>query len=463
MKSNTLLISVLLLAGLFLGSRYNDGWENIFNGENLDGWKILNGTAEFKVENGVIAGISKMNTPNTFLATTTEYSDFILEYEVKIDPLLNAGVQIRSLSKSDYKDSRVHGYQVELDPSKRSWSGGIYDEARRGWLYNLENNPEGKDAFKQGEWNKFRVEAIGNNIRVWLNGVQTADLIDDMTASGFIALQVHGIGDNEEKNGKAVLYKNIKIKTENLEQERTPISTNIPQVSYLTNTLSEKEKKEGWQLLWDGKTTNGWRGAKLNSFPDNGWNIENGILAVEANDGKESTNGGDIVTIKKYKNFELEIDFKFAEGANSGIKYFVDTELNKGQGSSIGCEYQILDDKLHSDAKNGVDGNRTLASLYDLITANAHYYSPNESTAKRVNNKNWNRAGIIVKGNNVEHYLNGIKVLEYERGTQQWRALVAYSKYKVWPEFGEAEEGHILLQDHGYEVLFKNIKIKVLN
>lgn len=461
MKLKIIILSVLIVLPI-LGSGDKDGWTNLFNGENLDGWKTLNGTAEFKVKNGVIIGTSKMNTPNTFLATKKEYSDFILEYEAKIDPSLNAGVQIRSLSKPDYNNGRVHGYQVELDPSKRAWSGGIYDESRRGWLYNLECNPKGKTAFKQDEWNKFRVEAIGNNLRVWLNGIQTSDVIDNMTATGFIALQVHGIGDYEPNNGKIIEYKNIRIKTDNLEVEKTPATNEIPQVSYLINQISEKEKTNGWQLLWDGKTSEGWRGAKITSFPTNGWNIVDGILSVEDNDGGESTNGGDIVTVKKYKNFELEVDFYFAKGANSGIKYFVNTDLNKGAGSSIGCEYQILDDKFHPDAKNGVDGNRSLASLYDLITANAKIYSPNESTAKRANVNGWNRAKVVVNDNIVKHYLNGIKVVEYERGTQMWKALVAYSKYKKWPNFGEAPEGHILLQDHGFNVSFRNIKIKEL-
>ncbi len=462
MKLKILLLSLILLPFFTVNAQSTKGWKNLFNGKDLDGWKVLNGTAEFTIENGALVGTSKLNTPNTFLATKVDYSDFILEYEAKIDPSLNAGVQIRSLSKADYNNGRVHGYQVELDPSKRAWTGGIYDEARRGWLYNLEGNPRAKEAFKQGEWNKFRIEAIGHNICVWLNGVQSADIIDDMTASGFIALQVHGIGKNKEKSGKTVQYKNIRIKTENLNYEKWIIAANTKQVSYLNNRLTKREKAEGWKLLWDGKTTNGWRGAKIKEFPKKGWTINDGILSVEENDGKESENGGDIVTIKKYKNFELEIDFKFTEGSNSGIKYFVDTELNMGKGSSIGCEYQILDDQKHPDAKKGVAGNRTLASLYDLITANAHFYSPNESTPKRVNKSNWNRAKIVSKNNLVEHYLNGVKVVEYTRGTQQWRALVAYSKYKVWPNFGEAEEGRILLQDHGDEVFFRNIKIKEL-
>ena len=458
---NKLIISLAIILFLCYVSCRQEGWISLFNGKDLDGWRVLNGTAEFAVQDSVIVGISKLNTPNTFLATKKEFSDFILEYEAKMDNGLNSGVQFRSLSKADYQDGRVHGYQVELDASPRAWSGGIYDEARRGWLYNLECNRRAKTAYKAEAWNQFRVEAIGNHIRVWLNGVPTADLIDDMTAKGFIALQVHGIGNDEDKVGKTVQFRNIKILTENLDELKTPITNEIPQISYLTNQLTDREKAEGWELLWDGKTTNGWRGARMEHFPEKGWKIENGILSVMKSGGGESQFGGDIVTVKKYKYFELEVDFKFTEGANSGIKYFVDTELNKGEGSAIGCEYQILDDKLHPDAQLGAARNRTLASLYDLIPANALFYAPNESTPKRVNNYDWNRAKIIVAGNHVEHYLNGIKVVEYERGTQMWRALVARSKYVVWENFGELAEGHILLQDHGDEVSFKNIKIKV--
>ncbi|MGD8782437.1 MAG: DUF1080 domain-containing protein [Ignavibacteria bacterium] len=451
---------VILFCFISINAQTGD-WIMLFNGKTLDGWDVLNGTAEYKVEDGVIIGTSKLNTPNTFLATDEIYGDFILEYEVKMDDLLNSGVQIRSQSLPGYRNGRVHGYQVELDASSRAWSGGIYDEARRGWLYNLECNPEAKNAYKHNDWNKFRVEAIGNNIRVWLNGVQTVDLIDNLTPEGFIALQVHSI-DEKEKVGKTVRYRNIKIMTDNLEKEKSQSNYDIPQISYLNNQLTEREKKEGWKLLWDGKTTAGWRGAKLKSFPPKGWQIKDGILTVLDSGGYESRNGGDIVTTSNYGNFELEVDFKITKGANSGIKYFVDSGLNKGEGSAIGCEYQILDDELHPDAKLGVKGNRTLASLYDLITADAKIYAPNETKTKRVNKYDWNRAKIIANGNHVEHYLNGIKVVEYERATQMWRALVAYSKYKDWPNFGELAEGQILLQDHGDEVSFKNIKIREL-
>ena len=451
----------ILLTCFSLHAQNDDGWVDLFNGKDLQGWRVLNGMAEFRIEDGIIIGVSKLKTPNTFLATEKDYGDFILEYEAKMENGLNSGVQIRSLSRPEYRAGRVHGYQIELDASLRAWSGGLYDEGRRGWLYNLECNPKAKAAYKPEEWNKFRIEAIGNNIRIWLNGVPTADLVDEMTARGFIALQVHSIGNDKEREGKTVRFRSLRIRTDALNESRTAPSNEIPQISHLNNRLTEREKAEGWQLLWDGKTTKGWRGARLDHFPEKGWKIEDGVLSVLPGTGGESEFGGDIVTTKKYRDFVLEVDFKYTKGANSGIKYFVDTELNKGKGSAIGCEYQILDDKHHPDAKKGTAGNRTLASLYDLIPADAKIYAPNESTHKRVNEYNWNRAKITVDGNHVEHFLNGIKVVEYGRGTQMWRALVARSKYVVWPNFGELTEGVILLQDHGDEVSYRNIKIKI--
>ena len=253
--------------------------------------------------------------------------------------------------------------------------------------------------------------------------------------------------------GKTVAWRNIRILTYNLEQYITPVNSNVKQLNQVANTISDLEASEGWELLWDGKTTNCWRGAKLDEFPEQGWVIEDGILKVQRGDGGESTNGGDIVTTRPYKNFMLKVDFRITEGANSGIKYFVDTNLNKGEGSAIGCEFQILDDRNHPDAKLGIAGNRTLGSLYDLIAA------PED---KPFRNGFFNTAMVVVEGNHVEHWLNGVKIVEYERNTEEWDALVQTSKYKDWPNFGNAEEGLLLLQDHGDEVWFQNIKIKVL-
>ena len=429
------------------------GWRNLFNGKNLDGWKQLNGQAKYSVENGVLVGETVLNSPNSFLCTSETFSDFILEYEAKVDTNLNSGVQIRSESYPAYQNGRVHGYQVEIDPSSRAWSGGLYDESRRLWLYSLERNEKGRKAFKNNQWNKFRVEAIGSSIRVWVNGVPCVDLIDDMTPKGFVGLQVHSIGNDKKLEGIKVMWKNIRIMTSGLDKFKTRNKNEILQFNYIPNTLTDREKKEGWKLLWDGKTTTGWRGHRLAKFPEKGWEIKDGILSVQAAAGGESSNGGDIITTEKYGDFELEVDYMITEGANSGIKYFVDPELNKGTGSAIGCEFQILDNDKHPDAKLGVKGNRTNACLYDLIPP----------TNVRFNGVGvWNRARIVVKRNHVEHWLNNQKVVEYERGTQMWRALVAYSKYKDWPNYGEYKTGHILLQDHGNRVSFRNIKLRKL-
>jgi len=193
----------------------------LFDGKSLDGWKQHGGAAKYRVENGEIIGSSVPNTGNSFLCTTRDYGDFILNLDFKVDPTLNSGVQIRSQvfdkpTEAERKGKtiripagRVHGYQVEIDPSERAWSGGIYDEGRRGWLNDLKENEPARRAFKQNEWNHFRVECRGDSIKTWLNGVPAADLKDDMTPRGLIALQVHGVGARTEP--LEVRWRNITI------------------------------------------------------------------------------------------------------------------------------------------------------------------------------------------------------------------------------------------------------------
>ena len=453
MKRYLLCLSFILLVGLL---QAQDGWQELFNGTDLDNFTQLNGNAEFRIQDYAIVGVSKLGTPNSFLATKKAYGDFILEFEVLVDNGLNSGVQFRSESKADYKDGRVHGYQCEIETSARKWAGGIYDEARRAWLYPLSRNEKGRQAFVSGQWNHYRIEAIGPYLRTWINGIQCANLVDNLTSEGFIAFQVHSIGD-KALEGKKVRWKNIKIKTSNLNEERHSATKDAPQISYLDGQLTNAETRKGWRMLWDGTSSTDWRGAKLDHFPNEGWVMEDGVLKVLASGGYESRNGGDIITVNTYSDFELSVDFKITKGANSGIKYFVDPELNKGDGSAIGLEFQILDDNRHPDAKEGKNGNRTVGSLYDLIRAE-NFESSRGKNFKGVGQ--WNNARIVVKGGQVQHWLNHVKVVEFDRFSQVFAALVEKSKYEKWPNFGRLAEGHILLQDHGDEVSFRNIKIR---
>jgi hypothetical protein len=444
--------AILLLVNSCTDNGSGGNWAELFNGENLDGWIQKGGKAIYSVGKNMIVGTTVPNTENSFLCTEKIYGDFILELEVMVDTSLNSGIQVRS---NEYQNGRVYGYQVEIDPAEGGYSGGIYDEARRAWLQYLDENEPGRQAFRVGRWNQYRIEAIGNSLKTWINGMMCANIIDDANDSGFIALQVHSVDVENQPwtNGIQVKWKDIRIITENLDEFRTVSDNEIPVgVTLLTNELTDNEKENGWKLLFDGKTTAGWRGAQRESFPESGWFIDgNGSLTVESTGGQESAAGGDIVTEDEFSDFELMVDVRLTRGANSGIKYYV-TENEKTAGSAIGLEYQILDDKHHPDAIGGRDGNHTMASLYDLIPASSGKY------VTRLGQ--WNMVRIISKNNHVEHWLNGSKVLEYERGSGDYRKLVAISKYKIWKNFGEAEKGHILLQDHGNEVSFRNIKIR---
>ncbi|UBM58693.1 DUF1080 domain-containing protein [Marinilongibacter aquaticus] len=433
-------------------------WKSLFNGEDLSGFVQRNGKAEYKVIDKCIVGVSQVGTPNSFLCTEQAYSDFVLEVDVKVEVGLNSGIQIRSLSDASYMDGKVHGYQVEIDPGQRAWSGGIFDEGRSGWKYPLSANPDGQKAFRNGQWNTYHIEAIGQNIRTWINGIPCANLFDPQTAEGFIAFQVHRI-KKESQNGLTVQWKNIRIATENLDEVIFD-GERAPEVSYLINELTESEKRKGWKLLWNGKNAEGWKVANGQGFPEQGWSMEDGVLSVLGLRENNKKVGGDIETTDEFGDFELELEFKINKGGNSGVKYFVVDNSKKNSGSGLGPEFQILDDKVHPDGAKGINGNRTTASLYDLITSEN---LSEHSTVKRINGPGkWNKLKIIANKGHVEHWINNLKMVEYDRHSQIFRNLIAKSKYASHPDFGQAYKGHILLQDHGDLVHFRSIKIREL-
>jgi hypothetical protein len=221
-RTTLALAGVLSLAGATRGA---DNWIALFNGKNLDGWEQHSGTARYRVEDGCIVGTTVANTGNSFLCTKKTYGDFILEFEFLVAREMNSGVQFRSEvyaqetekeikgKKKKFPADRVFGYQYEIDPSSRAWTGGVYDEARRGWLVELKNNPAAQKAFKPGQWNKARIQCKGDHIQTWINDVKAADLKDDMTLRGLIALQVHGIGDGKKRApGEEIRWRNIRLR-----------------------------------------------------------------------------------------------------------------------------------------------------------------------------------------------------------------------------------------------------------
>lgn len=232
-----------------------------------------------------------------------------------------------------------------------------------------------------------------------------------------------------------------------------PAKTQGPDAAGVSaNTLTAAEKAAGWKLLFDGKTTNGWRGFHADGFPAKGWVVEDGAIK-RVGKGEKPGSGGDIITTGEYGNFELALDWKLTPGGNSGLKYLISEGADRTSHAGVGYEMQILDDERHPDAKAGVNGNRTAGSLYDLIPPTAH-------TARPIGE--WNHVRLVVQGRHVEHWLNGQRVVQFDIGSPEMKGLIAKSKYKDIKGFGEATSGHILLQDHGDEVWFRNIKLRSL-
>jgi sugar phosphate isomerase/epimerase len=287
-RRSCLLVAALAGLGLLPQDRAHAAearWTSLFDGKTLQGWVQRGGAARYEVKNGAIVGTTVPNTKNTFLCTERSYGDFVLELEFKVDPELNSGVQIRGQSRPDYQDGRVHGYQVEIDPDVergRLWTGGLYDEGRRGWLADLSANEAARKAFKPGAWNRMRVSAIGDSIKTWINDVPAADLVDAKDLEGFIALQVHQVGKRVEP--LTVAWRKIRI---------------------------QELGRRAWRPVWGGKDLRGLKAAGGGS-----WGVEGNLLVGK--NGRAETRHGLLFVEEPFAELTARAELRLT-GGNGGI------------------------------------------------------------------------------------------------------------------------------------------------
>lgn len=361
------------------------GFVPLFDGQTLDGWRKVGGGATYHVEEGDIVG-KRGPGPNTFLRTEKQYHDFILKLEFKLDIVGNSGVQFRSHQQNG--DGRVFGYQCEIDPSDRRWSGGIYDESRRAWLYPLADQPEKQAAFKLDDWNEYVIKTDGPHLQTWVNGVRCADLLDVMDLSGFIALQVHG-----GKQGQ-IRWRNIRLK-------------DLGQTS--------------WRPLFDGKTLNGW-----STKGGGDWRIDNG--AIHGVISASQTKQGLLMTEQTYTDFAVRAKFKINQG-DSGL-YFRVAQADSDDGVA-GVQAQLIND------------NEEVTGLYETA-GRGWIVKPNaEIVKKHFKPDQWNEVTVIAIGSRIAVKLNGyqtVELLDDQQGRRDGRiALQLHSNQDMDVEFKDIE------------------------
>lgn len=396
------------------------GFVNLYNGKNLDGWTPLGGKCTFEAQGEVIVGTCVPGTASTYLSTErTDYSDFIFTAELKWIVDGNTGVMFRAQSKEGKKGASVFGPQCEMEAfsKQRFWSGGIYGQGVGGWRYPLwlDAHSEAREAVEEGQWNRITIQAIGDTVKTWVNGIPAAHWIDSQYKQGYFGLQIHKGSEG------TIHFRNIKVK------ELTEATGAAPETTAAT---------ENWTDLFASGDFSNWQNIKGKAI-SKGWSIdEQGVVH------RSGIKPGSIATKKDYTDFELTFDWKISEAGNSGIKY-----RTRG---SLGPEYQILDDEKHKD---GAIPSHRAASLYELATA------PDSKPINPVGE--WNRGRIKAEGKRLQHWLNGEKVVDIEYGSSEWVKKFEASKYKKHEGFG-SWTGPIQLQDHADEVWFRNLKIREL-
>ncbi|MGC6455255.1 MAG: 3-keto-disaccharide hydrolase [Coraliomargaritaceae bacterium] len=389
------------------------GFVDLYNSKDLSGWAPRGGNCSFAANGDVIVGTCVPGSPSTYLCTTKEdYKDFIFSAEVKWIQDGNSGIIFRSKRQTvEGPHERVFGPQCEMEGFspingvQRGWSGGIYGQGYAGWIYPLWLNAheEVRNALKKDEWNRVTIQAIGTNVKTWINGIPAAHWEDDRFQEGFFGLQIHSGNSGE------VHFRKIKVR------DLSPVFS-------------------GEDLFEDGDFR---KWTKVNGTPvTSGWSIDEGVIA------RSGLKVGSIITKDHYKDFDLRFEWKIADAGNSGVKY--------RSKRNLGLEYQILDDTKH---RNGNDPLTSAASMYALAAANVD--------KELVPVGEWNQARIVARGNQVQHWLNGKLVLEADLSSENWIKQLKQSKFKEHVDFGHWT-GPILLQDHSDPVWFRNVRIQKL-
>jgi hypothetical protein len=442
------LLACALAAGPAAGFAAEPAVKVLFDGTSTDAFRGYRRDAfpakGWAVENGTLRALPDApREERVDLITRDRYKDFDLELEWKVSRGGNSGIMYDVSEEMEQSYLTGPEMQVLDDSGHRD---GQNPKTSAGSLYAL-IAPVGKTLEPVGGFNHARLVKKGSHVEHWLNGKKLVEyelgspklqeLIADSKFKDMPRFAKEGQGHIViQHHGQEVWFRNIRIRGTPLAQAAT-VARSAP------NTLSDAEKKAGWRLLFDGKTAAGWRGFKKPGVPA-AWVVENGALKCLARAARPSRDGGDVITNETFEDFELRLEWRIAPGGNSGIKYLV-TEEREGP---IAHEYQLIDDDKHPDASVGP--HRKTASLYDALPAHGARLRPAGE---------FNESRIVVKGNRVEHWLNGWRVLAYELGSEPLLSAKAKSKFKDVPGWGTKIRGHILLQDHGDEVAFRSIKI----
>jgi|GEM_PF-233207 len=406
-----------------------EGFVDLFNGKDLTGWVARGGKCTFEVKDGEIVGTCVKGSPSTYLSTERDdFGDFVATAELKWEVDGNTGVMFRAKVKNDGKKETVYGPQAEMeDEGKgRGWSGGIYGQSCGGYYYPVwladKRHVAARAAQKRGEWNRITIQCEGEVMKTWLNGVPVSHVVNGEFMKGFFGLQVHSGSKGQ------IRFRNLRVKE-----------------------LKQKAKgKVGLHgvPLFDGKTLAGWRGYKMEGLPKS-WEVRDGSIFCN---GKDKTN---LITEKKYTNFELTGEWKISKGGNSGILLRV-AEVTPWASSS-GLEIQVID---HADGWKEVNGSsiglgQAAGALY------AVYPSKNAAIKKA---GEWNTVRVRIVGSKIQLHQNGVELVDADMESKDWKKRVAASKFKDSEHFNQHATGHIALQNYqGAGVWYRNLRIREID